>query len=265
MDLNVYLLVVVLAVGCFGLPANFAEDDYDFEKKNTRKHRKGRNFKRDAVSQFGADDADEYRDEDETLDYPDDGSVEVSHEQKGVEDVLKNMFQHMIKFDKRLAMLENRFASLDHTVAQQAKQALMLKTPVQCREYKWLNDSSRHFSNGFVRSDDKCDTIVTIQGSNIIPKSPDWAGEGWYRFGSPAGRLANKDEVKFGHRCGVYVPGYLKDTSSLPNTIGETRIGTVTNYYGWADRTVKITKCSMYYVFKLKDVPSICNFRYCSA
>merc|ERR1711962_775490 len=130
MDLNVYLLVVVFAVGCFGLPANFAEDDYDFEKKNTRRHRKGRNFKGDAITQLVADNADEYRDEDETSDYKD-GGVEVSHEQKGVEDVLKNMFQHMIKFDKRLAMLENRFASLDHTVAQQA---LMLKTPVQCRE-----------------------------------------------------------------------------------------------------------------------------------
>merc|ERR1711962_1495519 len=193
MDLNVYLLVVVFAVGCFGLPANFAEDDYDFEKKNTRRHRKGRNFKGDAITQLVADNADEYRDEDETSDYPD-GSNEVSHEQKGVEDVLKNMFQHMVKFDKRLAMLEHQFASFKHEEAQQVKRASMPKTPAQCLEYKWLNETSRHFSSGFHSTTNRfCDAIGRSY-ANLL--SPDWKGEGWYRFGLPAGRLANKDEVR---------------------------------------------------------------------
>ena len=61
--------------------------------------------------------------------------------------------------------------------------------------------------------------------------------------------------------------GYLEDTSSLPDTVGETRQGTVKNYFSSTyDKTIKITKCSMYFVFKLPDTPNgSCYFRYCSA
>ena len=92
MNLKVYLLVS--AIVCFRLPATFAEDDHDFDYS--------------------------------------DGSDEVSHEHNGVEDVLKNMYQHMVRFDQRLTMLENKLTSFKREKAQQMKMALTPKTPGEC-------------------------------------------------------------------------------------------------------------------------------------
>jgi len=202
---------LLAALVCFCLPGNFAVDDYE-------------------------------------SDYSD-GRDKVSPEHKGVEDVLKNMYQHMLKFDQRLTMVENKLTSLKHGQAQQTKMPLIPKTPVQCREYKWLNESSRHFSHGKV--DHVCDS--TNKDYEHM-RSPNWDGDGWYRFGSPEGRIANKNEVKSVARCDAHVAGYLEDTSSLPDTVGETSHGTVKNYFDSSyDRSVRITKCSMYFVFKLPE------------
>ena len=78
--------------------------------------------------------------------------------------------------------------------------------------------------------------------------------------------MANKNEVNSMYRCGTTVSGYLENTSSLPDTVGETSHGRVKNYYsGSFDRTIEITKCPMYFVFKLPEVQNQCHFRYCSA
>jgi len=217
---------LLAALVCFCLPGNFAVDDYE-------------------------------------SDYSD-GRDKVSPEHKGVEDVLKNMYQHMLKFDQRLTMVENKLMSSNHKKAEQMKMALTPKTPVQCREYKWLNESTRHFSHQVSSHHQAvgkfCDALQKTY------RSPNWNGDGWYRFGSPKGRMANKNEVNSMYRCGTTVSGYLEDTSSLPDTVGETSQGRVKNYYsGSFDRTIKITKCPMYFVFKLPEVQNQCHFRYCSA
>ena len=98
MDLKFCLLV--LAIVYFHLPANFAENDYDFDYSEGSHE------------------------------------VQVSHEHKGVEDVLKNMYQHMLRFNQKLTMVnqrltrvENELTSLKHGQAQQTKMPLIPKTP----------------------------------------------------------------------------------------------------------------------------------------
>jgi len=189
---------------------------------------------------------------------------------------LRKIYQHMIRFDERLAnveaMVENKLTSPNHKMAQPAE---MAQTPVQCREYNWLNESTRHFSQG-MPNPKFCDS-TTYNFDNTYPphkqiKSPDWKGEGWYRFGSPEGRIANSQEVKSYHKCGGFVSGFLKDSASLPHKIGETKVGTVTHNYHPPNiigmnayvKTIEITKCLMHFVFKLKEPPS-CSFIYCSA
>ena len=131
--------------------------------------------------------------------------------------------------------------------------------PSQCRDYKTLSEASRHYTQP---TNDYCD--LTPYGD----MSPQWSGDGWYRFTGAAGtKMATKREVTKGSICGTAAAGHL-DTYAHPDLAdGQSQDQKVCFYWGrqcsWST-TATIQKCNGFYVYKLPNTPE-CYLRYCGA
>ena len=114
---------------CFSLQGNSAKNPKGFTPRVFKKPRGDPA----GISLLGNDIQEWFQYEDETSDYIQ-SSEEVSQEQKGIGHILRNIYQHMIRFDERLAnleqaMVENKLTSPNHKMAQPAE---MDQTPGDC-------------------------------------------------------------------------------------------------------------------------------------
>ena len=131
--------------------------------------------------------------------------------------------------------------------------------PSQCRDYKTLSEASRHYTQP---TNDYCD--LTPYGD----MSPQWSGDGWYRFTGAAGtKMATKREVTKRGICGTNLAGHL-DTDGHPDLAeGQSQDLKACFYYTsqcFESKTVTIQRCDGFYVYKLPNVYT-CHGRYCGA
>ena len=141
--------------------------------------------------------------------------------------------------------------------------ALISGLPSQCRDYKTLNETSRHYTKPVNYGSPKCD----MTGHSNT--SPQWRGEGWYRFTGAAGtKMATKSEVTRDGACVTGASGHL-DTNTHPDLLsGQSQDQKVCFYYHgtqcWRSTTVTIQECEGFYIYKLPNTP-LCYNRYCGA
>ena len=153
----------------------------------------------------------------------------------------------------------------------------MLDRP-ECKNYWVLDEETRssnyneEYYNGFIvyNSAGICDqkTPVTY-GSRSQGKSPNWRGEGWYRFQRPAGTKLAQSPPGY-YFCGTDWTGW--SNSTLPNLTYESF--DITVCFGGSvdngnakdcDETIKgkVTNCGSFLVYYLSDTPA-CPYRYCA-
>jgi len=93
--------------------------------------------------------------------------------------------------------------------------------------------------------------------------NPQWHGDDWYRFISPAGtRIA--EEAPGTDYCGTYVTGWMQ--GSHPTSLGETVTRTVCFQSGSTcqySTVIKVRNCRQYFLYRLVDTPH-CNLGYCA-
>ena len=132
---------------------------------------------------------------------------------------------------------------------------------IQCINHKTLNDTSRHYTQPY--GNGECDRIGDSD------KSPQWSGDGWYRFTGAAGtKMATKKEVTTWKMCGTYGAGHL-DTNAHPDLADGQSQDQKVCFYGYTGQchhshTVTIQKCDGFYIYKLPNTP-YCHYRYCGA
>ena len=132
---------------------------------------------------------------------------------------------------------------------------------IQCTNHKMLNETSRHYTQPY--GNGECDRIGDSD------KSPQWSGDGWYRFTGAAGtKMATKKEVTKKYICGTAAAGHL-DTDEHPDLAEGQSQDQKVCFHGSEGQchrstTVKIQECKGFYIYKLPNTPS-CNWRYCGA
>ena len=131
---------------------------------------------------------------------------------------------------------------------------------VGCNDYKILNENERNHQFKTPSGSQWCDDI----GSSY-KKSPQWHGDDWYRFLSPAGtRIA--EEAPGTYYCGTVFSGWMQ--GSHPTSLGETVTRTVC-FQGSSSSTcsrsteIKVRNCGQYYLYRLVDTPT-CHLGYCA-
>ena len=127
-----------------------------------------------------------------------------------------------------------------------------------CNDYKILNEYKRNHQ--FKTSGGSwCDNT----GSSG-KKSPQWHGDDWYRFLSPAGtRIASSPPGQ--DYCGTSASGWMQ--GSHPTSLGETVTRTVCFQYGydtcnWSTE-IKVRNCGQFFLYHLVDTPA-CHAGYCA-
>lgn len=121
-------------------------------------------------------------------------------------------------------------------------------TPLECLNYKSLNESTRAVTYSSKNRQALCD--------NRLPKA-------WYRFGGGAGdKMPERCVDKFS--CGTHAPGWL--SKSHPLVTEGVVDATVCFHWGstccfWSSQ-VKVRNCGGFYVYQLKQTPA-CSLRYC--
>ena len=114
----------------FSVPLDHEEDDFDLslEKRDARRHRKGRRVQ--GISLLGSDDP--HNSQYDPSDF--EGSGEDASEQHGaVEMLLKRFYQYMLRVDRRLTTVENQLMAHSNQFTQfydhykQAKKKAMAK------------------------------------------------------------------------------------------------------------------------------------------
>ena len=124
----------------------------------------------------------------------------------------------------------------------------------ECYEYKELDAFDRGISYG--QGHNYCDKMNPKHSSSI--RSPGWEGEGWYRFSKNV-KIPERDPVQ--NHCGTSCSGWISGIH--PISEGET-VSVKACFCGCLySTTIKVTKCSDYYVYFLKEVPT-CSLRYCT-
>ena len=129
----------------------------------------------------------------------------------------------------------------------------------QCFEYHILNEESRSIIN----SDENCGSCYCDHGGNR--KSPEWRGDGFYRFIEPSGTMMPESSPGIFH-CGTGAAGWLN--GQHPEEVGlEVEMeacfdnGSDCNF----STKITVTKCyGGYYVYHLVDAPAYLS-RYCAA
>ena len=126
-----------------------------------------------------------------------------------------------------------------------------------CNDYKILNEMERNHQVKTPSGTRWCD-----YSGSYYTKSPQWHGDGWYRFVSPAGtRIA--EEAPGVDYCGTGATGWMQ--GSHPTSLGETVTRTVC--FQWASNTchrsteIKVRNCGQYFLYRLVDTP-ICHGGY---
>ena len=127
---------------------------------------------------------------------------------------------------------------------------------VGCNDYKILNETERNHQFNTPHGSWWCDQ--TGWSGN---KSPQWHGDNWYRFLSPAGtRIA--EEAPGWKYCGTAGSGWME--GSHPTSHGETVTRTVCFHYGVDTcrfkHQIKVRNCRQFFLYRLVDVHAFYNY-----
>ena len=125
--------------------------------------------------------------------------------------------------------------------------------------YNILNDATRNENYG---SGQFTDDEGYSYDQNI---SPDWKGEGWYQFQSPAGDKMTENVMER-YQCGTSVSGWLNGTHPTydEETVTRTVCGSWSSSNCQWSVSIKIKKCNNTFLYYLPDFP-INWGRYCGA
>ena len=125
-----------------------------------------------------------------------------------------------------------------------------------CHNYKILDDSSRNILK-------KGDDVHYYHDLPDRRESPDWQGNSWYRFKSPAGTKLSEDPLPI-WSCTSYYPSWIK--AKHPIVPGQ-EISTTAcfmdhrgNNCKWS-KMIKVKNCVQFYVYFLYKVGA--GERYC--
>ena len=130
---------------------------------------------------------------------------------------------------------------------------------VGCNDYKILNEAERNHQFKTPDGSWWCDR-TGWSGK----KSPQWHGDDWYRFLSPAGtRIASSPP---GHEyCGTWASGWMQ--GSHPTSLGETVTRTVCFQWGsntcYSSSEIKVRNCGHFFLYRLVNTYS-CYDGYCA-
>ena len=123
----------------------------------------------------------------------------------------------------------------------------IVKSPVECSNYRFLNESNRartyyHRSLPFL-----CDDNIS----------------GWYRFSGGAGSQMAESCVNMNH-CGTGAPGWLNGThpAVLDGTVQRQVCFRYLNSCCYYSTYISVRNCGGFYVYKLERPPR-CDLRYC--
>ena len=130
--------------------------------------------------------------------------------------------------------------------------------------YKELSEVDRNINfNDGEGGVNYCDQEHT-DGVDGVETSPDWAGEGWYRFVGEAGTRMPSMELPPMNSCGTHWPGWVRDTH--PEQVGvekEVRICFYNVGNGCNEEVMGlVVNCGGFFLYKLPETPS-CSSRYC--
>ena len=130
--------------------------------------------------------------------------------------------------------------------------------------YKELSEVDRNINfNDGEGGVNYCDQEQT-DGVDGVESSPDWAGEGWYRFVGEAGNRMPSMELPPMNSCGTHWPGWMRDTH--PEQVGvekEVRICFYNVGNGCNEEVLGlVVNCGGFFIYKLPETPS-CSSRYC--
>ena len=130
---------------------------------------------------------------------------------------------------------------------------------VGCNDYKILNEYKRNHqvkTSGSYRCDSTGVSWATV--------SPQWHGDDWYRFLSPAGTRIAEEAPGYKY-CGTAVTGWMQ--GSHPTSLGETVTRTVcfqgpSGTCSWSTE-IKVRNCGQYFLYRLVNTPN-CHAGYCA-
>ena len=132
--------------------------------------------------------------------------------------------------------------------------------PLQCHEYKILDDPTRNEHHGY-------ELYCDVDGRSYT--SPDWQGEAYYRVQAPAGDKIPTSSPGYEH-CGTYASGWINDEDGAIDQMEEGQEISVRACFAgssnpclWSNN-ITVTRCpGDFLVYHLVNTPS-CRVRYCA-
>jgi len=173
-------------------------------------------------------------------------------------DVASNIANNAADIANNIVDISNNKVDVANNLADITKNAMDIALVV-CNDYKILNEMERNHQ--VKTSGDSWSDSTGCSGK----KSPQWHGDDWYRFLSPAGtRIA--EQAPGVYYCGSSASGWMQ--GSHPTSLGETVTRTVcfqgsSSYPCWQSTEIKVRNCGQYFLYRLVNTPT-CNLGYCS-